>query len=99
MFALIFMISFLLVTSGFICSSFSSCSRSKVRVFTWDFFCLRIEVLYISLRSAICVSPGVLDHCVPAFKEACSLVGRQTNIEAITEQGEIEAWGPNTIPQ
>ena len=31
--ALIFMISFLLLTSGFVCSSFSNCFRCKVRLF------------------------------------------------------------------
>ena len=41
--ALIFMISFLLLTLGFGCSSFSSCFRNKVRLFIRDFF-LFLEV-------------------------------------------------------
>ena len=36
---LIFMISSLLVTLGFVCTSFSSCFRCKVRSFIWDFSC------------------------------------------------------------
>ena len=35
--ALIFMISFLLLSLGFLCSSFSSYFRCKVRLFIWDF--------------------------------------------------------------
>ena len=38
-FALIFMISFLLLTLGFVCSSFSSSFRCKVTLFIWDFSC------------------------------------------------------------
>ena len=34
---LIFMISFLLLTLGFFCSSFSNCFRCKVRLFIWGF--------------------------------------------------------------
>ena len=37
--ALIFMISFLLLSLGFVCSSFSSCFRCKIRLFIWDFSC------------------------------------------------------------
>ena len=36
---LIFMISFLLLTLGFFCSSFSNCFRCKVRLFIWDVSC------------------------------------------------------------
>ena len=37
--ALIFMISFLLLILGFLCSSFSISFRCKVRLFIWDFSC------------------------------------------------------------
>ena len=37
--ALIFMISFLLLTLGFVCPSFSSSFRCNVRLFIWDFSC------------------------------------------------------------
>ena len=37
--SLIFMISFLLLTLGFVCSSFSSSFRCKVRLFIWDVSC------------------------------------------------------------
>ena len=36
---LIFMISFLQLTLSFVCSSFSSCFRCKVRLFIWDVSC------------------------------------------------------------
>ena len=35
--ALVFIISFLPLTLGFACSSFSSCFRCNVRLFIWDF--------------------------------------------------------------
>ena len=37
--SLILVISFLLLTLGFVCSSFSGCFRCKVRLFMWDFSC------------------------------------------------------------
>ena len=37
--ALVFMISFLLLTLGFLCSSFSGCFKCRVRLFIWDFSC------------------------------------------------------------
>ena len=56
---LIFMISFLLLTRGFFCSSFSNCFRCKVRLFIWDFSCfLRQDCIAINipLRTAFAVS-------------------------------------------
>ena len=37
--ALVFMISFLLLTLGLVCSSLSSCFKSKVSLFIWTFSC------------------------------------------------------------
>ena len=57
--ALIFMISFLLLTLGFPCSSFSNCFRRKIRLFIWDFSCfLRWDwsAINFSLRSALTTS-------------------------------------------
>ena len=57
--ALIFMISFLLLTLGFLCSSFSSCFRCRVRLFIWDFSCsLRWDWIAIifPLRTALAAS-------------------------------------------
>ena len=56
--ALIFMISFRLLTLGFLCS-FSSCFRYKVRLFIWDLSCfLRWDWIAINflLRAAFAVS-------------------------------------------
>ena len=58
-FALIFRISFLLLTLGFVCSSFSSSFRCKVRLFIWDFSCfLRQDCIAINfpLRTAFATS-------------------------------------------
>ena len=38
-FALIFIISLLMLTLGFVCCSFSSSFKCKVRLFIWDFSC------------------------------------------------------------
>ena len=57
--ALIFMMSFLLLTLGFVCSSFSSYFRCKVRLFIWDVCCfLRYDCIAINfpLRSAFAAS-------------------------------------------
>ena len=56
---LIYMISFPLTNFGFICSSFSSCFRWKVRLFIWDFSCFsRRNCIAINfpLRFAFAVS-------------------------------------------
>ena len=53
--ALIFMTSLLLLPLGFLCSSFSSCFRCRVRLFIWDFSCfLRWDWIAINfpLRTA-----------------------------------------------
>ena len=57
--ALIFKISFLLLTLGFFISSFSSCFRCRVRVFIWLFSCfLRCACIAMNfpLRTAFTVS-------------------------------------------
>ena len=57
--ALIFMISFLLLTLCFLCSSFSSCFKCRVRLFIWDFSCfLRWDCIAINfpLRTAFAAS-------------------------------------------
>ena len=57
--ALIFMISFLRLTLGFVCSSFSSFLRCKVGLFIWDFSCfLRQACIAINftLRTAFAAS-------------------------------------------
>src|SRR3712207_8764564 len=41
--ALIFTISLLLLTLGFVCSSFSNSVRCSLRLLIWDFSCLRSE--------------------------------------------------------
>ena len=46
--ALIFMISFLLLTLGFLISSFSSCFRCRVRLF--DFFSCFLRYAYIAMK-------------------------------------------------
>ena len=56
---LIFMTSFLLLTLGFVCSSFSSSFRCKVRLFIWDFSCFLREAciaLNFPLRTAFAAS-------------------------------------------
>ena len=58
-FALIFKISFLLLTQGFFLSSFSSCFRCRVRLFIWLFSCfLRYAciAMNLSLSTAFTVS-------------------------------------------
>ena len=57
--AVIFMISFLLLTLGLICSSFSSCSTCKVRLFIWKFSCFwgRILFLWTSLLELLLLHP------------------------------------------
>ena len=57
--ALIFKISFLLLTLGFFISSFSSCCRCRVRLFIWLFSCfLRYACIAMNfpLRTAFTVS-------------------------------------------
>ena len=57
--ALIFKISFLLLTLGFFISSFSSCFRCRVRLFIWLFSCfLRYACIAMNfpLRTAFTVS-------------------------------------------
>ena len=57
--ALIFMISFLLLTLGFLCSSFPSCFKCRVRLFIWDFSCfLRWDWIAVNfpLRTAFAAS-------------------------------------------
>ena len=57
--ALIFMISFLLLTLGLVCSSLSSCFRCKVSLFIWAFSCfLRWACIAINfpLRTAFAAS-------------------------------------------
>jgi len=57
--ALIFKISFLLLTLGFFISSFSSCFRGRVRLFIWPFSCfLRCACIAMNfpLRTAFTVS-------------------------------------------
>ena len=59
--ALIFMISFLLLTLGLVCSSLSSCFRCKVSLFLWAFSCfLRWACIAINfpLRTAFAASIG-----------------------------------------
>ena len=56
---LIFMISFLLLTLGFVYSAFSSCFQCKVRSFIWDFSCfLKQDCVTVNfpLRSAFAAS-------------------------------------------
>ena len=48
--ALMFRLYFLLLTSGFICSSFSSCFRCKVRLFEIFLF-LEVRLYYFKLPS------------------------------------------------
>ena len=58
-YALIFKISFLLLTLGFFISSFSSCFRCRVRLFIWLFSCfLRYACIAMNfpLRTAFTVS-------------------------------------------
>ena len=55
---LIFVIYFLLVTSGFVCS-FSGCSTCKIRQIIWDFPCVlrrHCIVIYFPLRIIFVVS-------------------------------------------
>ena len=57
--ALIFMISFLLLTLGLVCSSLSSCFRCNVSLFIWAFSCfLRWDCIAINflLRKAFAAS-------------------------------------------
>ena len=57
--ALIFVISFLLLTLGFVCSSFSSSFRCKVRLFVWDFSCFLTQAciaINFPLRTAFASS-------------------------------------------
>ena len=59
LFALIFKISFLLLSLGFFISSFSSCFRCRVRLFIWLFSCLlryACIAMNFPLRTAFTVS-------------------------------------------
>ena len=54
--ALIFMISFILLTLGFVCSSFSGCFRCNIMLFIQDFFSFPDVNLYHSIITASAVS-------------------------------------------
>ena len=56
--ALIIMIYFLLLTLGFVCSSFSSCLRCGVMLFACDFSCFWSEIVlqYTSLLEELAMS-------------------------------------------
>ena len=64
--ALVFMIYFLLLTLGFVCSSFSSCFWWKVRLFIWEFSCfLRYDCTAINFpfRTAFAASHKFESSC------------------------------------
>ena len=52
--ALIFMISFLLLTVGFFISSFSSCFTRKVNLFIWFFSCF-LKLAYIAMNLTLII--------------------------------------------
>ena len=56
--ALICIIYFLLLTLGFVCSSFSSCFKCKVRCY-WDFLFLEVEIILLltSLLALLLIYP------------------------------------------
>ena len=67
--SLIFMISFLLLTLGFVHSSFSSCFRCKVWLFIWDFLVSwgRIVLLSTSLLEPLLLHPIIFWTIVLSF--------------------------------
>ena len=69
--ALIFKISFLLLTLGFFISSFSSCFRCRVRLFIWLFSCfLRCACMLWTFPLALLLQWPylcVLQACTPSY--------------------------------